>query len=186
MIDYKNVSFSYKGKKPVINNFSLTVNEGDRISFKAPSGKGKTTLLRLTMGLEKPESGTVTLSPDIKISAVFQEDRLIPFKTVLQNIELFSNRETALYYLDALGIGDTADKMPDELSGGMKRRVAIARALARDFDLLILDEPVTALDKENVENCLRVIDKRVGDKTLLLVTHDDYAEKLLNTKTVEL
>ena len=150
MLSIDNISFSY-GENPVLENFSLSVGDGERICLFGKSGCGKTTLLRIILGLEKAQKGSVTAGRDIKYSAVFQEDRLLPFKTVLQNITLIgADEQTALSHLAAMGIRDCADKYPSELSGGMRRRAAIARALSAEYDCLVLDEPFSGLDIENI------------------------------------
>ena len=140
MISLNNITFAYK-TKPVIKNFSLQLESGSKICLFAESGKGKTTLLRIITGLEKPQSGTVNTYGE-NFSAVFQENRLLPFKTVLNNITLTgAEKDTALYHLTALGLKDAVNKYPSELSGGMLRRAALARALSAAYTVLVLDEP---------------------------------------------
>ena len=172
MLEIENVSFSYGLRKSVIKDFSLRLDDGERICLQGASGAGKTTVLRLAMGLEKPRHGTVTLTPGTKISAVFQEDRLLPHKTVGENVALFSDRKTAEDMLCKLGAGEYVASLPSALSGGQKRRVALARALAHPFDLLILDEALTGLDEESRAVCLAAIDETVGNRSLLMATHD--------------
>ena len=171
MLSIDNISFSY-GENPVLENFSLSVGDGERICLFGKSGCGKTTLLRIILGLEKAQQGSVTAGRDIKYSAVFQEDRLLPFKTVLQNITLIgADEQTALSHLAAMGIRDCADKYPSELSGGMRRRAAIARALSAEYDCLVLDEPFSGLDIENIRKAAEHISECLSGKTLILVTH---------------
>ena len=186
MISLNNVTFYYNSRHKVLKDFSLNINRGDRVCLSGASGCGKTTVLRLIMGLQTPKKGSVELLKQAKISVVFQEDRLIPTKTVLQNVALFSNDEKALEMLKLLGINEVADEYPVALSGGMKRRVALARALAHDFDILILDEAFTGLDSNTLENCLKVTDKVLADKTLVMVTHQDYIAESLKAKTVKI
>ncbi len=184
MIKLKNISFGYN-KKSVITDFSLSIAKNDRICLFGESGAGKTTLLRLILGLEKPTKGEIQKTNGIKPSVVFQENRLLPFKTVLENITLIGATEkTALIHLSALGLADWAFKKPDELSGGMKRRVAIARALSADYDYLVLDEPFAGLDSENIALCTEYISKSIGDKALVLVTHSLEEAKLLSAKQI--
>lgn len=120
-------------------------------------------------------------------SAVFQEDRLLPFKTVLENITLIgAEKETALYMLAQLGIAEAADKYPSELSGGMRRRAAIARALSAEYGCLILDEPFAGLDKENIEKAAALISESVGKRTLIAVTHSEREAELLGAEIIML
>ncbi len=184
MIKFNNVNFSY-GNKKVLEDFSLKINKGDRICLFGDSGSGKTTVLRLMLGLEKPQSGEITNNS--KPSVVFQEDRLLPFKTVLENITLFGvATEKANQILLDLGLGDYINQKPAALSGGMCRRLAIARALCLNFDYLVLDEPFTGLDQSNIDNCVKIINKVLGDQPLILVTHSKAEAELLNCKIVDL
>ncbi len=184
MIEFKNVSFYYKRKAPVFNDYSLKINRGERLALTGASGCGKTTLLRLICGLEVPKSGEIIKPENLKASVVFQENRLIPHKTVLQNVALFSDEERARSCLKKLEIEGFADSLPRELSGGQKRRVAIARALCREFDILLLDEPFTGLDSELKDRVIKVVDETLADKTLVMVTHDLEDVKALKAKTI--
>lgn len=187
MIQFNDVTFAYGLRRPVIKRLSLAIAQGDRLHIVGSSGQGKTTFLRLLLGLEKPRKGTIRGNENIRFSVVFQEDRLIESRSVLYNVALFSNEEIARERLTQLGLSEEAQNaLPGELSGGMRRRVAIARALARSFDVLVLDEPTTGLDRETAAMCLAVIDEVVGDKTLVLVSHDVADGELLRTKRVEL
>ena len=184
MINLNNISFAYD-KKPIFENFSLNINDGDRICLFGESGLGKTTLLRLILGLEKAQSGEI--NDDQKFSVVFQEDRLLPFLTILENITLLgADTKTSLYHLKALGISDAANKKPHELSGGMKRRAAIARALSVDFDTIILDEPFAGLDENNIALCAEHILKHTENKTVILVSHSKLEAEFLKTKIIYL
>lgn len=186
MIKLRNISFSY-GKKQILKDFSLDVTKGDVICLSGESGCGKTTVLRLILGLEKPSNGKIIMDSNLKPSVVFQENRLISFKTVLENITVFgSSEKTALKHLKALGIENTANMYPDKLSGGMQRRVAIARALAVEYDYLILDEPFTGLDNENIKSAAEHILSAVADRPILLVTHSTYEAELFGAKTINL
>lgn len=185
MIDLNNVSFAYK-EKPVLKNLSLRLESGSKTCFFAESGKGKTTLLRIIMGLEKPQSGTVDTHGEV-FSAVFQENRLLPFKTVLNNITLIgAAKDTALYHLSALGLGGAVDKYPSELSGGMLRRAALARALSADYTTLILDEPFSGLDSDNIKTAADHILKSVGKRTIIAVTHSEYETETLAAKIIRI
>lgn len=182
MITFRNVCFSYK-RKNVLNNFSLEIKDGERLCLSGASGCGKTTVLRLLLGLEKPQSGTVISDGNPKFSVVFQEDRLIPHKTVKENIALFSDEKTADYYIKKLGLYDFAASASNELSGGQKRRVAIARAVSHPFDILVLDEAMNGLDDANKKIAADVILEAANGKTIITVTHNDDETQLLNAVT---
>ncbi len=185
MIKFSNVTFSYRGKKEnVLENFSLSAEKGERLHLSAPSGKGKTTVLRLIAGLEKAKKGEVSIKENAKISVVFQEDRLIPTQTVEKNVSLFSDTEKAEELLDKLGLSEVKEALPASLSGGMKRRVALARALAKDFDILLLDEAFNGLDEDNLINAVKVVEEYLAGKTLILVSHSAAEAQLLKAKTV--
>lgn len=185
MIKIDNISFGYT-KTPVLNNFSLTIGDNDKICLFGESGCGKTTLLRLILGLEKPQKGSINKTKG-KAAVVFQDNILLPFKTVLENITLMgADKDTALFQLKALGIESFANSLPDELSGGMQRRAAIARALSTDFDFLVLDEPFTGLDEDNIKLAAKHILDTVKGKPIILVTHSLYEAELLNTKIIKL
>ena len=187
MIEFENVTFSYKGSKEnVLKDFSLCVRQGERIWLSGASGRGKTTVLRLIMGLEKAKIGKVKTNEEAIISAVFQEDRLIPFVSVEKNIALFSNEEKAKNLLSELGLRGTENMLIDELSGGMKRRVALARALSKDFDILLLDEALNGLDEETKKITAKVINKYTENKTVIFVSHSEKEAELLNTKEIKI
>lgn len=186
MITIDNISFFY-GEKQVLKDFSLKIQKGDRICLIGESGCGKTTLLRLVLGLEKPTNGNIITTQKLKPSVVFQENRLLPFKTVLENITLVgTDKADALRHLNALGIGDTANLKPDKLSGGMQRRAAIARALSADFNFLVLDEAFTGLDSENIKTAAEHILKTAGGRPIILVTHSLEEAELFGAKIIKM
>lgn len=187
MIKLDNITFSYKGEKEkIFENFSLHIKEGEKIHLCAPSGKGKTTLLRIIAGLERAKKGSVKIKDNAKISVVFQEDRLIPFVSVKKNISLFSSEEKAEELLSELGLEDCGEMNIDELSGGMKRRVAIARALSKDFDILLLDEAFNGLDEKTLVNVCDVVNRYTENKTVILVSHHEKEAQLLCAESVEI
>lgn len=186
MINIDNISFSY-GDKPIINNFSLKIEKNSRICLFGESGCGKTTVLRLLLGLETPDSGTISGLLGLKPSVVFQEDILLPFKTVLENITLIgASEDVAINNLEKLGIGNSANSYPNKLSGGMRRRAAIARALSSDFDFLVLDEPFTGLDEGNLDFAAKHILDVLKDRPLIMVTHSKREAQLLDTNIINM
>ncbi len=169
MINFENVTVSFEDKV-VLKNFSAEIKEKGIILITGPSGCGKTTLTRLIMGLAYPDDGKV-VREGVKISAVFQEDRLIPSLTALQNVELVSSRGEAKKRLFEVGLCEAEGLYPNELSGGMKRRVAIARALSFDADALILDEAFTGIDEPLALEIIKNITEEYKDRLIIAVTH---------------
>lgn len=164
------------GEKQVLSDFSAVFQQGRITALMGPSGCGKTTLLRILLGLEAPDSGEVSLPSD-SVAAVFQEDRLSEPLTAVANVRLVrpdTPREEIRDLLCRLGLaGEDCEKPVSTLSGGMRRRVAIARAIAKDPDILILDEPFSALDAETKQEVISYLKEALVGKTVLLVTHDE-------------
>lgn len=174
MIKFSNVYFSY-GDKPVIENLSFTLENGKNLLITGPSGCGKTTIARLILGLDKPDSGTLTA--DKKISAVFQEDRLIEKLNVYKNICLPLNKEKTEFankLISEFGLEDIRFEAIKSLSGGMKRRVSIIRALAFGGDALVLDEPFNGIDKENAMLISKIINREYTEKgkSVVIISHN--------------
>ena len=167
------------GDKLVLSDLSLTLPEGGSVCFFGPSGCGKTTLLRLICGLERPDSGRIDVPRGTRFSVHFQEDRLLPWYTVQENLALAMPQERVDGWLRAVGLPDVGKQYPDELSGGMRRRVALARALGHDSDVLVLDEPLRELDAATADRMLQLIREHQRGRLMLLVTHDrEQAEAL--------
>ena len=186
------VSFAYEGIDGVatqaLDHINLTIKEGEFVSFIGPSGCGKTTLLRQLAGLSEPTEGAVYLGgeeikgPDPSRGCVFQQGSLFPWLTVRQNVEfglrsqglLKKRRKDVLEYLDLVGMADFADSYPHEISGGMAQRVAIVRSLINHPRLLLLDEPMGALDaftRQSLQDVILRLRQQFGI-TMVLVTHD--------------
>lgn len=184
-------SFGRKGgeRTVIFSDLNLDICEGEFICLVGPSGCGKSTLINMMAGFEKPTAGRVLVDgktvegPSHERIMIFQDYGLYPWKTVMGNI-LFALKakglsrneaeETAMYYMDFVGLGDSADKFPHQLSGGMKQRVAIARALAAEPDVLFMDEPFGALDaftRIHLQNELINLWKK-KNPTVVFVTHD--------------
>ena len=166
---------AYDGK-PVLENVSFTAAAGRVTCIMAPSGRGKTTLLRILLGLERADSGTVTLPEHCRWSAVFQEDRLLEHLDAMGNLRFVLgsalDEADALALLAELGLEDMAGKAVRTYSGGMKRRLALARALLAPFDALALDEPFTGLDPDNRDRAWRCVRRRAAGRTVVLVSHE--------------
>lgn len=193
------------GKNEVLKGISAKFNKGDVVCIIGPSGSGKSTFLRTLNGLEDATSGDVIINgynltdknTDINlvrqhVGMVFQHFNLFPNMTVLENImyapvELkkltkTEAKEKALRLLEAVGLEEKKNTMPEMLSGGQKQRVAIARALAMDPDVMLFDEPTSALDPEMVGDVLDLM-RRIADDgmTMLIVTHEmGFARKVAN------
>lgn len=185
MIKIENISKSFGGKQ-VLKNISAEIPESGIFAVSGVSGSGKTTLLRILAGLEKPDGGTVSGLDGKKISVMFQNDRLLPWLTALENIAVVCNRETAEKWLEKVELLPAADKKPNELSGGMCRRVALARALAFDGDVLLLDEPFKGLDSALRGRMIKSVEEFAQTRPVILITHDsDEAALAKNRLTIE-
>jgi len=192
LIDVRNVNRIYydtTGKETIaLQNVDLEIRKGELISFIGPSGCGKTTLLRLIAGLDLPQSGSVFMEniliekPGYERGYVFQQAALFPWKTVEENIaiglkarNIFKQKKGHIKeYIDMIGLTGFEKAYPHEISGGMAQRVAIARALINKPKVLLLDEPLGALDaftRIDLQNTIRKIWKDTGT-TIALVTHD--------------
>ena len=172
MLRLDHVTFGYGAEVPVVRDFSLEIPQGGRVCLTGPSGQGKTTVLRLLLGLEAPRQGTVFVPAGTRFSAVFQEDRLLPWKTTLENAALFSDEATARRILTELGLGGQLHQPVEELSGGQRRRVAIARAVCFGGGLLLLDEPFKGLDAETRQQAAAYILRHRNGAAVVCVTHD--------------
>ncbi len=175
MISFEKAGLSY-GEKPVLRNVTLRVQPGEHAALLGPSGCGKSSLLNLAAGLLRPTEGTVTVNAR-RAAYAFQEARLLPWRTAAENVNAVLDDSAAtmlqaLAWLEAVGLADAADKLPAELSGGMRQRVNLARALAYDGDLLLLDEPLKELDPSRLDSILSLLRTHAAGKTLLLAIHD--------------
>lgn len=185
MLNIKNLSKEYildREKIIAIENVNFEVSEGEFFTVIGKSGCGKSTLLRLIAKLDKPTSGKITWDNPPKIGFVFQNFALFPFLTVFQNIEFGlkmqgveekERKKTVESILVKVGLEESKDKHPIELSGGMKQRVGIARSLAINPNVLLLDEPFSSLDEFTAES-LRNLLLRIWEEekiTIILITH---------------
>ena len=190
-ISLKNIGMEYQNGVTALTNVSIDIKKGEFVSLLGPSGCGKTTLLRIIADLLKPTSGEVTVGGETptearlkrKYGIVFQSPELYDWRTVKKNVMLpmeilkvpkADREERAMQMLELVELTDFADRYPKQLSGGMQQRVGIARALAIQPEILLMDEPFSALDeftREKLhEDLLRIW--RKTDKTIVFVTHN--------------
>jgi putative ABC transport system ATP-binding protein len=197
IIELRGVTRRYDGGPPALDDVSLTVTAGECVAVLGPSGSGKSTLLNLVAGLDRPDSGTVTVAGTrmetlgeaasarfrrAHVGLVFQFFNLLDDLSVLDNVLLPAHlsgaprrpaREHAGRLLDSLGIARHADAYPGRLSGGERQRVAVARALINRPALLLADEPTGALDTAAGEDVRHLLTElHASGQTIVLVTHD--------------
>ncbi|MEM7547866.1 MAG: nitrate ABC transporter ATP-binding protein [Pseudomonadota bacterium] len=190
ILSLKNISKGY-GETPILSDINLDVDEGEFIAIVGFSGSGKTTLMNILSGLEMPDRGEALFrgdaitGPGQERGLVFQSYSLMPWLTVTGNVMLAvdavhkdksraERREIAQRYIDMVGLSHAVDRRPAELSGGMRQRVAVARALAMRPEVLLLDEPLSALDaltRANLQDEIAHINQ-VERKTIILITND--------------
>ena len=185
VLRFENVSMRYhtkQGETIAVQDLNFSVREGEFTAIIGPSGCGKTTLLSLAAGLLTPSSGRI-ISNDVSFGYMLQRDELFPWRTIEKNLYLPleikgtntpENRETALALAEKYGLKQFLKSYPSELSGGMRQRVALIRTLALNPDVLLLDEPFSALDYQTRLNVCNDVYKiiRQEHKTALLITHD--------------
>ena len=170
------------GEHIVFDRFSAEIPLDGNTVLRGASGSGKTTLLRLLAGLLEPDGGEMRGLEGLRAAVVFQEDRLLPWYTALENVALVSDERRAVEILQRLGLAEAVDEKPAALSGGMRRRVAIARALAYGGDVLLLDEPFAGLDEEAKERAAAAL--HACGAPLIAAVHGDAESALLCPKTV--
>lgn len=183
-IQINNLTKKY-GDKVVFDAYTNTFDFDGILLLKGVSGLGKTTLMRILSGLEKADNGEIQKTAK-SISFMFQEDRLIPFVSVLKNLTAVCSEEKALHYLKLMWLENEKDNSPLSLSGGMRRRVALARALCFQSDLVILDEPFKGLDEELKSTICEIIKDESKNRDFIIISHDSQDAELLNAKIIEL
>jgi sulfonate transport system ATP-binding protein len=173
-----------RSRVDVLSDISLTIREGEIVALLGPSGCGKSTLLRLIAGLDRPSAGSVTVDDhevagvDSRCAVVFQEPRLLPWRSIRDNVKLGARGtktdEDIDLLLDEVGLAGFEKHLPREVSGGMAQRAALARGLAGDPGVLLLDEPFAALDaltRLKMQDLLGDVAQHSG-ATVVFVTHD--------------
>lgn len=192
VLEIQNLSYSYhtpEGETKALKNISFSINSGEFVAVVGPSGCGKSTLLSIISGLLDPSEGTIKLNGKslkescTNIGYMLQRDHLFEWRTIYNNVLLgleiqhmlsAKTRQKAHELLEMYGLNEFANSRPSELSGGMRQRAALVRTLILDPDLLLLDEPFSALDYQTrltVGDDIGQIIKR-EKKTAILVTHD--------------
>ncbi len=208
-MEIKDLTKSYRrGNQSIIvlENISLSIEDGDFLALMGPSGSGKSTLLNLIAGLDKADSGSIKVAGiDISLLSesmlakwrsenvgfIFQFYNLVPVLTAFENVELpliltnLSKKERKEHVTTALNLvnlEDRVDHYPRQLSGGQQQRVAIARAVVTDPTMIVADEPTGDLDRASAEEVLRLMERLSSDigKTIIMVTHDPRAAKKAN------
>ena len=210
LYELKGLSKRYVQKGKDINaldHVDLTINTRDLISIQGPTGGGKSTLLQMLGGLDKPTSGSITfLDKNLEnmseaqlaktrgqqIGFIFQTFNLIPTLNALENVETAlvpmgvsssERRDRSMQALELMGLADRASHLPSELSGGQQQRVAIARALVKNPDVLLADEPTGNLDQDTRDQIMDLLESIWREKglTLIMVTHDSAIAKRAKT-----
>ncbi|MBU5312531.1 ABC transporter ATP-binding protein [Tissierella carlieri] len=192
IVEIKNIGMTYhslEGETVAIKNIDLNILEGEIVGIVGPSGCGKSTLLSIIAGLIQPSTGSVLINgkkvtkSNRNIGYMFQKDQLLEWRTIMQNVILGleiqgkltpEDYKAAKEMLENYGLGDFINSYPSQLSGGMRQRVALIRTLLLEPDLLLLDEPFSALDYQTrlaIADEIGIILKR-EKKTGLLITHD--------------
>jgi putative ABC transport system ATP-binding protein len=201
LVELRGVSKSFhKGDETItpLDNIDLKIEAGDFVSLMGPSGTGKSTLLNLVSGIDRPDSGTITVAGTevtglsrskladwraANLGYIFQTHNLIPVLTAYENVELptlllkltsSQRRQRVELALEAVGLNDRADHYPRQLSGGQEQRVGIARAIVAHPKVVVADEPTGSLDTETSEQVQDLLQRlnRELDITMLMVTHD--------------
>ena len=186
IIKIKNLKKNYhdkNGETKAVEDFTLDIKEGEFVAIVGPSGCGKSTILSILCGLEEKSDGNIILKQNTKIGYMLQQDSLFEWRNILDNcligleIKKELNTETKNHVINMLsnyGLKDFIYSYPDNLSGGMRQRVALIRTLSTNPDLLLMDEPFSALDYQSrlaiSDDIYNILKKE--KKTMILVTHD--------------
>lgn len=189
MISIIDVVVSY-GEKSVFTGYSLRLPESGVVAITGPSGSGKTTLLYLLAGLLRPQAGRIEGLSGLRVSMLFQEDRLLPWYTAYENVlhalprEQHTAANTAHDWLARMELREAEGQLPSALSGGMQRRVALARACAYGGDILLLDEPFKGMDTDLRLRISAHI--KTAAPLIVLVTHNPEDANMMGARIIPL
>ena len=206
ILEVKDVSHSYDENETTLDNINLAVNEGEKVSILGPSGSGKSTLLRLIAGLEKPRSGSISIKGEIvstkdlviapekrNLGLVVQEKALFPHLTVSENIAFGIKKKgdkhkIVLDLLTLFKIDHLSKKYPHEISGGEQQRTALARSMAPSPELLMLDEPFSALDQNLKEDLYSELSQIFNERKqpILLVSQEIKEAEALSGRQINI
>ena len=174
----------------ILNGISFSFDESGAYLVLGESGVGKTTLLRIIAGLDTDYTGEIENGGEKNVSFMFQEYRLFPALSALQNVILARrdcSQDEAAALLMRLGFKkEDLKKKPRELSGGMKQRVAFARAITKHSPILLLDEPTKELDKDTASILIDIINEEAKKRLVIVVTHDDLIERINDAKIIKI
>ena len=188
-IEIKNLSKSYNGT-PVLENLTLTLTDDKPTCLMGTSGRGKTTLFSIILGLIKADEGEINGIENARFSAVFQEDRLCEELSALMNLAIVQdNPHKAQLSEKLINMGLTADEIRrpvSQLSGGQKRRVAILRALVSESDAVLMDEPFKGLDEDTRGLVIEQAKHNLDGRLLMVITHDEEDAHLLGADIIDL
>lgn len=205
MLKVNQLSYAYLNTK-VLDQISFEINQGEIVGLLGPSGSGKTTLMKLMSSLLELQSGSIQFlnnqhfnSKDIpsELGLVFQNFNLFPHLSVIENCTLAYRLKNkcskeianvkAIKLLEQLGLSDQANKYVDQCSGGQQQRIAIARALMMDPKMLLIDEPTSSLDQQNIKILVNLLKHlHQSGLTIILITHDENFAMKLCTRVIEL
>jgi len=210
MIKFENITKSYSNRDAILQDVTFEIKKGEFVSIVGKSGAGKTTLVRLILGLENPTSGeiyfdgvNVSNADNLKIQeirrkvgCIYQDYKLLPKKTVYENVAYIMQVEgkeneeiksEVPKVLEIIGLEDKMNNFPNELSGGEQQRLAVARALVNHPDVVIADEPTGNLDPYNTYEVISLLQKiNQAGKTVILATHDREVVNKLGKRVITL
>jgi len=210
MIKFENITKNYSSREPILQDVTFEIKRGEFVSIVGKSGAGKTTLVRLILGLENPTSGeiyfdgvNVSNADNLKIQeirrkvgCIYQDYKLLPKKTVYENVAYIMQVEgkeneeierEVPKVLEIIGLEEKFDHFPNELSGGEQQRLAVARALVNHPDVIIADEPTGNLDPYNTYEVISLLQKiNQAGKTVILATHDREVVNKLGKRVITL